>query len=164
MSGPIFKGGKVYLKNNVNIEGDMWLHLIYKRLGRYMIFPMRLQLITHPWNYITAKNIDSFFHDFGISDIDSVRLVDYSNTDHNNRLAVFAKNESKFSDDELNEFLEILGGDYAQIGDESKRATLDINSLNETLLKILERRTFISSYKEDKKKFRVFHKIARSEE
>lgn len=59
----------------------------------------------------------------------------------------------------INLFLSSIGVIYADICDNEKRAKLSNNALNIQLLKALKKVGFISSYREEKDKLRVYHKI-----
>ena len=52
-----------------------------------------------------------------------------------------------------------IGGDYQEICNQDKRAKLPDNTLNRKLLEALKNVGFISSYKIDKDKLQVYHKM-----
>ncbi|GAA6254750.1 MULTISPECIES: YobI family P-loop NTPase [Bacteroides] len=59
----------------------------------------------------------------------------------------------------INLFLSSIGGIYVDICDNEKRAKLSNNALNMQLLEVLQKVGFISSFREEKDKLRVYHKI-----
>lgn len=59
----------------------------------------------------------------------------------------------------ITHLLTSVGGDYIEVCNQNKRAKLSDNSLNRKLLGTLQKVGFISSYKVDKDKLQVYHKV-----
>lgn len=75
-----------------------------------------------------------------------------------NRLILFNRNIHLIRKGMLNEFLISLDGDYAEITNTSKKATIEDNALNRELLENLIKLGYISTYSEKEKGLRVNHK------
>lgn len=59
----------------------------------------------------------------------------------------------------ITHLLTSVGGDYIEVCNQNKRAKLSDNSLNRKLLGTLQKVGFISSYKVDKDKLQVYHRV-----
>lgn len=65
---------------------------------------------------------------------------------------------SHSDDDSITCILNLLGNDYAEISNHSKKAKIKIGNPNHKLLECLKGKGYISSYKKEKDFYRVYHK------
>lgn len=76
-----------------------------------------------------------------------------------NRIKIFTTKSEQFDNEFASNFLQGLGGEYAQISDPTIRATIAKNLINQNLLTFLVKKNYISSFTvTDKGEFRVYHK------
>ncbi|MBE9576984.1 YobI family P-loop NTPase [Flavobacterium proteolyticum] len=76
----------------------------------------------------------------------------------NERILIFNKNYGKYNLSFIESFLLSLGGNYSQITNKKIKAKIEKNTLNHNLLKILEKKGYISSFSDLVVFYRINHK------
>lgn len=95
---------------------------------------------------------------FSISDSLKLSIINEKSISQKNRLMLFNRNINLISKSMLDDFLISMGGDYDEITNTSKKATLVDNTFNRELLENLIKLGYISTFSEKEKGLRVNHK------
>lgn len=115
-------------------------------------------ILANPENIKRIAQLIINHESYSTSDSLKILLIKNSNVSHDDRLKLFDRYNTLIKRDILEDFLISMSGNYAEITNTSKKATIENNPLNRKLLEVLVRLDYISSYSENKKGLRVNHK------
>ena len=103
--------------------------------------------------------LSSYEHsDFEFTDGIKKELLLNEKLNRLNRILFFQFNYSILKNNEIDIFLQSLGESYSEITDKHKRPSILISNESKTILSVLKKIDYISSFKETEKGYRIYHK------
>ncbi|WP_276964399.1 hypothetical protein [Chryseobacterium sp.] len=109
-------------------------------------------------NVIYIAAIKAQNNTFSISRNLLISIFTNNLSDYNDRIKIFNNNSTDLTNEEIENFLNHLPNDFPDINNKDKKAWIDSSEDNLALLKILEKKGYISSFREERNGWRVSHR------
>lgn len=114
--------------------------------------------ISESKNVIYIAEIKALNNMFSISRNLLISILTNKRPDYRDKIKIFNNNSTDLTIEEIENFLNNLPANFAEIINKDKKALIDFNEDNFTFLKILEKKGYINSFREERNGWRVSHK------